>query len=59
VYYLYSLKGFQPCYYFNFSEKYDVKFKLKCQIMDETGFIIPDKENVGYKYSDVIEQDAL
>ncbi len=54
-YYKYSIPGYDPCYYFDFSLTYTFKFKLYCQIFDETGFVEPNKENIGYKYRDVVE----
>jgi hypothetical protein len=53
-YYKYSVGGFDPCHYFDFSKRQTVSFKLYCQVLDELGFIEPNKENVGYIYRDVL-----
>jgi hypothetical protein len=54
-YYRYSIAGYDPCYYFDFSKIHTLKFKLYCQVFDEKGFIEPNKENIGYKYRDVVD----
>ena len=54
-YYRYSIAGYDPCYYFDFSKIHTLKFKLYCQVFVEKGFIEPNKENIGYKYRDVVD----
>lgn len=59
TYYKYSIAGYDPCHYFDFSKSFDMKFNLYCQVFDETGFVEPNIENIGYKYRDVIGQPTL
>ncbi len=54
TYYKYSIAGYDPCFFFDFSKKYTMNFKLYCKVMDESGFIEPEIENIGYKYRDVL-----
>lgn len=51
-YYLYSLQGYAPCFYLNFSRSYEVKYQLQCRIINEHG-IVPQEEQNGYGYRDV------
>lgn len=36
-YYLYSVPGFSPCFWQNFSSTIDVTFELNCQLIETTG----------------------
>lgn len=56
-YYLYSLKGYQPCYFLDFTKSYEVKFRLVCQVLNEQGFSDISTQNLGYTYRDVIEKE--
>ena len=55
-YYKYSIGGFDPCHFFDFSQQYTINYKLHCQVLDESGFVNTEQENIGYKYRDVIRQ---
>jgi hypothetical protein len=59
TYYRYSIAGYDPCSFFDFSKPLTFKFKLYCQVFDETGFIEPNQENIGYKYRDVVDVPTL
>ena len=55
-YYVYSIQGFDPCHKFDFNRSYTIKFRLQCQMVDKDGYLEPEppKEELGYKYEDVI-----
>lgn len=55
-YYLYTIPGYDPCFYLNFSRSQEIKFNLKCKVIDETGLNDPNVESAGYQYRDVIEE---
>ena len=55
-YYLYSVPGYSPCYYQNFSEPYTVEFTMTCKEVDANGLIEVQTEQAGYEYRDVIEE---
>ena len=54
-YYFYSLPGYDPCFYLNFSRSQEIKFNLKCKVIYENGLNDPNVEGAGYKYRDVLE----
>lgn len=54
-YYLYSVPGYDPCFHFNFSQSYEIKYKLDCRIIDDTGLVEMQREQTGYEYRDVVE----
>ena len=59
-YYLYSVPGFSPCFWQNFSSSIDVEFTLNCQLIDTTGLVSMTKgDSIGYPYRDVIKQPNL
>lgn len=53
-YYMYSIPGYDPCFYFDFSKTADIKFKLTCRSIDDTGVVELNQQNVGYQYRDVV-----
>lgn len=56
-YYVYSIHGFDPCFYFDFSKTYTMKFLLQCRAIDEKGIVLENghSEGVGFEYADVIK----
>jgi hypothetical protein len=54
--YVYSTPGFDPCHYFDFEGKTEIKYKLKCKPVDNNGFVLLDghAEGIGYKYVDLV-----
>ena len=61
-YYLYSIPGFSPCFWFNFTSEIpvDVSFELNCQQVDSNGLVTANKDpKVGYPYRDVIRQPQV
>ena len=55
-YYLYSVPGYSPCYFLNFTEPYDVQFTINCKPVDSNGLVEVQREQVGYEYRDVIKE---
>ena len=55
-YYLYSIPGFSPCYFFDFNASYNFGYKLRCKYLNETGEMAPVTygETTGYQYRDVV-----
>lgn len=47
-YYLYSIPGYDPCFYLNFTQSQEIKFKLQCKVIDEHGLNDPSTEVAGY-----------
>lgn len=47
-YYLYSVPGYDPCFYLNFSRSYEVIFNLNCKVIDEHGLNDLRYESSGY-----------
>ena len=37
--YVHSIEGFNPCYFFDFSKKYQFKFKLDCRHLNSQGLV--------------------
>lgn len=54
-YYVYSIQGFDPCFFFDFTKSYKMKYNLQCRPVDEKGVVLPNghPEGLGYKYSDI------
>jgi len=58
-YYLYSVPGYDPCHFFDFSKSYEIKYKLECRTISDTGLVnIQESEMTGYEYRDVTRQAA-
>mmetsp|Transcript_19433 Transcript_19433/g.29870 ORF Transcript_19433/g.29870 Transcript_19433/m.29870 type:complete len:184 (-) Transcript_19433:209-760(-) len=55
--YLYSIPGFEPCFFFNFSKAYDFKFKLECRHLTSEG-IVPLEQGyeIGAPYKDIVRE---
>lgn len=59
-YYLYSVPGFSPCFWYNFSSAIDVEFNLQCQQITTDGLVsMTPSSTVGYPYRDVIQAPNL
>ena len=59
-YYLYSVPGFSPCFWQNFSSSIDVEFTLNCQQIETTGLVsMATGNDVGYPYRDVIQSPNM
>lgn len=55
-YYLYTISGFDPCHFFDFSSKTTIKYNLQCRNVDSKRLVIEDghPEGVRYDYQDVV-----
>ena len=51
--------GFEPCWFFDFTKSYTLKFKLNCKALDHTGQTDLKEMNVGYSYQDVISIEPV
>lgn len=49
-YYVYSIKGFDPCHFFDFTKSYKMKYNLQCRPVDDQALVLPNgyAEKVGY-----------
>lgn len=56
---MYSIHGYDPCYFLDFYKTYDVRFLLNCQNFDLTGTLNSKGEAIGYAYRDVIKTDPF
>ena len=52
-YYKYSIPGFDPCFFFDFSQEYTFKYKLVCKTIDSNGMVSMKPQSMGYDYRDV------
>jgi hypothetical protein len=52
AYYLYSIPGFSPCFWFDFDTVVPMKYMLKCMANDAN--MINEEEVTGYEYRDVV-----
>lgn len=59
AYYMYSIHGYDPCYFLDFTKSYDVRFILNCQNIALTGIEDDSGEKVGYEYRDVVSTDPF
>lgn len=59
--YVYSIKGFDPCFEFNFDEEYMMKYKLMCLDTNRRGEVIRGghPETIGYNYSNIISNQTV
>ena len=59
-YYLYSVPGFSPCFWFDFSTSITVSYTLNCQQVTTNGLVDMEKgPRVGYQYRDVIKEASV
>lgn len=56
-YYVYSIQGYDPCYFFNLEKKTTIKYKLTCQAINSNFEVIEGghPEGLGFKYSDILD----
>lgn len=52
AYYLYSIPGFSPCFWFDFTAVTHMKYNLNCRPVD--GSSMTADEVTGYEYRDVV-----
>lgn len=54
--YVYSIKGFDPCFKYDFTSNTTMKYLLQCRAINSQGFVKEDghKEGIGYNYENVI-----
>ena len=52
--YLHSLGGFRPCFFYDFEQVYEWRFKLDCRSMTASGLRMIDKQALGYEYLNVL-----
>jgi len=52
AYYLYSIPGFSPCFWFDFDGVEPMKYMLNCKSTDEN--MMNEEEVTGYEYRDVV-----
>ena len=59
--YVYSIKGFDPCFKYDFTSKTVMSYKLQCRPINSKGIVREDghKEGIGYKYENIIRQTAF
>lgn len=55
---MYSIQGFDPCHFFDFNQKTDIKFLMKCLPLTKKGIVKENghTEKLGLEYADVIKQ---
>jgi len=59
-YYLYSIPGFSPCFWYNFNETVDVTYEVHCQQVTDMGLTTTNKSpKVGYPYRDVVKEPNM
>lgn len=60
-YYVYSIQGFDPCFFYDFTQQYEFKYLLNCKPIDDNGVVEPKghAERLGYNYADVVEMPTL
>jgi hypothetical protein len=51
---MYSLGGFAPCFYFDFSATYDITVTIECQLVTLAA-VRPNEISPGYQYRDVLQ----
>ena len=53
--YVFSIPGFDPCFYFDFEKTYTLEFMLNCRVLNHRGLVEMSDTGVGYEYEDVLE----
>eukprot|EP00349_Pseudokeronopsis_sp_Brazil_P002766 CAMPEP_0202963782 /NCGR_PEP_ID=MMETSP1396-20130829/7791_1 /ASSEMBLY_ACC=CAM_ASM_000872 /TAXON_ID= /ORGANISM="Pseudokeronopsis sp., Strain Brazil" /LENGTH=206 /DNA_ID=CAMNT_0049685285 /DNA_START=816 /DNA_END=1436 /DNA_ORIENTATION=+ len=56
---MYSIHGYDPCYFIDFTTTFDLSFKLICRDVDASGKLQSTLPSVGYEYEDVVEREAM
>jgi hypothetical protein len=54
-YYIYSIHGYDPCYFLDFTTTYDVHYNLNCTSTDSEGYMVVPEEGLGLAYQDILE----
>lgn len=57
-YYIYSIHGYDPCYFLDFTTTYDVHYILTCAPTDIEGYLTEWSEGLGAEYRDVTEMPS-
>lgn len=59
-YYVYSIQGFDPCFFYDFTKSYTFKYLLQCRGVNSNGVVVPGghPEGVGYKYKNVVYKNT-
>lgn len=52
--YVFSIPGFDPCFYFDFEKTYTFEFKLNCKVLNHEGLVELKETSVGYEYKDIV-----
>jgi hypothetical protein len=53
--YLFSVSGYDPCFYLDFSKSHEVRYQLQCRNIDANGIVASELTEVnGYRYRDVL-----
>lgn len=57
--FMFSIQGFDPCFYFDFTKVHTFKFKLNCKTIDTKGLVDLNSEKLGlgYSYRDVLSEN--
>jgi len=58
-YYLYSVPGYDPCYYLNFTRSHEIQFYMQCKIIEEDGLESTNSETSGFPYQNVNVQPII
>jgi hypothetical protein len=55
--YVYSIPGYDPCNFYDFSKKYTIKFRLICKPSNAQNYVLTDvhPEGPGYAYKNVLD----
>ena len=56
--YVYSIKGFDPCFFYDFTSKTTMKYLLQCRAINSKGIVKEDghTEGFGYTYDNIIDK---
>lgn len=55
-FYLYSITGYDPCEYLDFTKAHEIHFQVHCRTIDESGIATISTEHTGYNYRDVVQE---
>ena len=58
-YYMYSLQGYAPCFFFDFTATYDITIQLNCLLINSNGVAVPNEVSLGYLYRDIVEMPVV
>ena len=56
-FYVYSIQGFDPCHFYDFSKEYTFQYQLKCMAVNSQSKVVENghQEGLGYEYADLNE----